>query len=154
MEKKNLKKYFFEKKSKNFFFKIFFQIFFSMTKKYFFSKFYFSKRSSCVLSIPLLFIPIRPKNHYEKNVRKKRFFRSFCLYRSGSRDHAVTKPIKSIRSIATTCLLFFKKKSAKSVHGARRTVMSKTLGVVGGSPSRLQTPWKIHCQLDEMPRVM
>ena len=30
---------------------------------------------------------------------------SFCLNHSGSRDHAVTKPIKNIRANAATCLL-------------------------------------------------
>ena len=92
-----------------------FQIFFSMTKKYFFSKFYFPKRSSCVLSIPLLFIPIRPKHHYKKLVEKKfffdHFFDGFCLNRSGSKDHAVTKPIKNSTTSKLDSLDIFRKKN-------------------------------------------
>ena len=99
MEKKSEKKYFFEKNQSLIVFKkiFFFRIFFSMTKKYFFSKFYFPKRSGCVLSIPLLFIPIRPKHHYKKMVEKKFFSIIFStrfsksLWIEGPRCHKTPK---------------------------------------------------------------
>ena len=74
------------------------EIFFQ--KKYFFEKIKLSTVDSAT------FYTNPTKNSLQKNVRKTCFFRHFFLNRSGSRDHAVTKPIKSIRSIATTCLLF------------------------------------------------
>ena len=76
---------------------------------FFFEKNIFEKIKLCAVD-SATFYPNPTKKSLQKNGRKKVFFRSkiksFCLNRSGSRDHAVTKPIKSIRSIATTCLLF------------------------------------------------
>ena len=140
MEKKILENIYFLKKSKFDFFKkkFFFRFFFSMTKKYFFFEILFSEKIKLCTVDSATFYTNPTKTSLQKMVDKKVFFRPFFrpvfLNRSGSRGHAVTKPIKSIRSIAATYLLFQKFKIIKIGSRSSENGGVKTHRCRGGSP--------------------
>ena len=133
-------KNFFLKKIKSLIFpkKIIFRKIFLDDEKIFVHEILFSKKIKLCTVDSATFYRNPTKTPLQKNARKKRFFRPFFrsvfLNCSGSRDHAVTNPIKSSRSIATTSLLFKKPKIIQIGSRSSENGRPQTHRCSGGSP--------------------